>query len=72
MVRNAMDRIRIGVTGTGYPGRFHFRKWLKVPGCRVNCDADTAEENTRKRGKILSLAAEGPPDGTALKARVRP
>jgi predicted dehydrogenase len=47
-----MEKIRIGVVGTGHLGRFHLQKYLKIPECRVVGVADVAEANARK-------AAEG-------------
>jgi predicted dehydrogenase len=48
MVRDMMDRIRIGVVGTGHLGRFHLQKYRMIPECRVVGVADVAEENARK------------------------
>jgi predicted dehydrogenase len=47
-----MDKIRVGVVGTGHLGRYHLQKYLKIPECSVVGIADVAEENARK-------AAEG-------------
>jgi predicted dehydrogenase len=43
-----MDKIRIGVVGTGHLGRYHIQKYLKMPECRVVGVADLVEENARK------------------------
>ncbi len=43
-----MDRIRIGVVGTGHLGRYHLQKYLKIPECRVVGVADLSVENARK------------------------
>lgn len=67
-----MDKIRIGAVGTGHPDRFPLQKYLIIPECRVIGVAEVTEESIRNRGKALSTAAEGPPDGATLKGRVQP
>jgi predicted dehydrogenase len=47
-----MEKIRIGVVGTGHLGRYHLQKYLKIPECSVVGVADVVEESARK-------AAEG-------------
>lgn len=43
-----MDKIRIGVVGTGHLGSYHIQKYLKIPGCVVVGVVDLVEENARK------------------------
>jgi predicted dehydrogenase len=43
-----MDRIRVGVVGTGHLGRYHLQKYTMIPECRVVGVADLSEENARK------------------------
>ena len=47
-----MEKIRIGVVGTGHLGRYHLQKYQKMPGCLIVGVADVVEEHARK-------AAEG-------------
>ena len=43
-----MNKIRIGVVGTGHLGSYHIQKYLKIPECVVVGVADVVEENARK------------------------
>ena len=43
-----MDRIRVGVVGTGHLGRYHLQKYGMIPECRVVGIADLSAENARK------------------------
>src|SRR4030065_2989170 len=47
-----MEKIRIGVVGTGHLGRFHLQKYQNAAGCLIVGGADVVEEYARK-------AAEG-------------
>ena len=57
-----MEKIRIGVVGTGHLGRFHLQKYQKMPGCLIVGVADVVEEYARK-------AAEGCEQSPVLGAR---
>lgn len=43
-----MNKIRIGVVGTGHLGSYHIQKYRKIPECVVVGVADLVEENARK------------------------
>ncbi len=43
-----MEKIRIGVVGTGHLGNYHLQKYRKMAGCEIVGVADVVEERARK------------------------
>lgn len=51
-----MNKVRVGVVGVGYLGRFHAEKYLNLSDCELVALVDIVEERARKQA--LKLGAE--------------
>ena len=63
-----MGKLRCGVVGVGYLGRFHAQKYQKVEGCELVCVSDANADRANEIAKELNVAAY--PDYKALLGKV--
>lgn len=52
-----MDKIRVGVVGTGHLGNYHLQKYKKMPNVEVTGVADVVEEVAKNAGRLYECPA---------------